>query len=331
MKKLLIFGIIALFIGLAFIPSFNAVSISKKIDNITSVMDDSKWIATLSMNFTDEIKNINITHIEEDVIPQGFYRVDVLMDFNCPEDRKIEIDYYYNAYLYYSWLPGLHIDFCENNNTKTIINGSNPPTFNNTYTEFIYEGTGSYRWVLHLIINATLRGFSYIDGEWVLVKEQNSSTEAFHKFWVYKNKNKGISNYNLEYYKQIQDILIFNDEISNSEEDCIECQSDGKTHLADKLLNKMEKNEILSNVINLNSQVGDRPICSFLLNTLEYYKELYVKYMDLAYTNPDGPYFWFYFSLGMTCGVIIGYISIVATFLLCWGYKDMITRVSAVV
>ena len=29
MKKLLIFGIIALFIGLAFIPSFNAVSISK--------------------------------------------------------------------------------------------------------------------------------------------------------------------------------------------------------------------------------------------------------------------------------------------------------------
>ena len=33
MKKLLVFGIIVLFIGLAFIPSFNAVSISKKDNN----------------------------------------------------------------------------------------------------------------------------------------------------------------------------------------------------------------------------------------------------------------------------------------------------------
>ncbi|KYK30105.1 hypothetical protein AYK20_09385 [Thermoplasmatales archaeon SG8-52-1] len=42
MKKLLILGVIALFIGLAFIPSFNAVSISKDIEKINTVVDNTK-------------------------------------------------------------------------------------------------------------------------------------------------------------------------------------------------------------------------------------------------------------------------------------------------
>jgi hypothetical protein len=40
MKKILVFGIIALFIGLAFIPSFNAVSISKDNEETNPLVDD---------------------------------------------------------------------------------------------------------------------------------------------------------------------------------------------------------------------------------------------------------------------------------------------------
>ena len=105
--------------------------------------------------------------------------------------------------------------------------------------------------------------------------------------------------------------------IESPKEDC-DCQSNAKTHLAEKLLNILEKNKVISNIIDLNAQEDDRPICSFLENIGDYYAELLVKYMDLAYTDPDGPYFWFYFSLGVTCEVIIGYIFIVGGILLCW-------------
>jgi hypothetical protein len=40
MKKLLVVGIIALFIGLAVIPSYNAVSISKDIEETNPVIDE---------------------------------------------------------------------------------------------------------------------------------------------------------------------------------------------------------------------------------------------------------------------------------------------------
>jgi len=41
-NKLLIFGFIALFVGLAFIPSFNAVSISKDFEETNPVIEDTE-------------------------------------------------------------------------------------------------------------------------------------------------------------------------------------------------------------------------------------------------------------------------------------------------
>jgi hypothetical protein len=79
-----------------------------------------------------------------------------------------------------------------------------------------------------------------------------------------------------------------NKAISNSKENCLECQSNGKTHLAEKILNRLEKNEVISNVINLDTQ-GDRPICDFLYKRLtgfnklcEYYWEQMQKFVQFS-------------------------------------------------
>jgi len=61
MKKLLVFGVIALFIGLAFIPSFNAVSISKTDDTTPPYLSLSydiipahdEWSIKIIANATD--------------------------------------------------------------------------------------------------------------------------------------------------------------------------------------------------------------------------------------------------------------------------------------
>jgi len=57
-KKLLVFGVIVLFIGLAFIPSFNAVSISKSDDTTPPIIDVTwetyKFNGTWYVEFTCE-------------------------------------------------------------------------------------------------------------------------------------------------------------------------------------------------------------------------------------------------------------------------------------
>jgi len=52
--------------------------------------------------------------------------------------------------------------------------------------------------------------------------------------------------------------------VSYTEEDCIECQSNGKTHLAEKLLNRLEKNELSIDIINSDNPTFERPICWIL-------------------------------------------------------------------
>ena len=61
-----------------------------------------------------------------------------------------------------------------------------------------------------------------------------------------------------------KDIEETNQVVDDIEEDCFECQSDGKTHLAEKIINRLEKNELFTDVINQYNQGDDRPICIFL-------------------------------------------------------------------
>jgi hypothetical protein len=66
-----------------------------------------------------------------------------------------------------------------------------------------------------------------------------------------------------------------------SKENCIECQSNGKTHLAEKLLNRLKKNELLSNVINSND-VLDRPICDSIYNLYQGLFNIFFQFINYS-------------------------------------------------
>jgi hypothetical protein len=78
--------------------------------------------------------------------------------------------------------------------------------------------------------------------------------------------------------------------IESPEEDCIDCQSNGKTHLSEKILNKLEKNEILSNVDDTIKPQDIGVVCFVLENLINKYFELgdyYGRlYEENIYTHP---------------------------------------------
>ena len=110
--------------------------------------------------------------------------------------------------------------------------------------------------------------------------------------------------------------------VDDIEEDC-DCNiPNGKLHLAEKLLTRLEKDEVLSNVIDLNVPPWEeRPICILLNKTGSHYVELAEKYIDLADCYPiNSLLFYLYFSLGVTYGAIVISIAYIGTFLMCWGW-----------
>jgi len=105
-----------------------------------------------------------------------------------------------------------------------------------------------------------------------------------------------------------KDIEVTNLVVDDVEKDCLECQSNGKTHLAEKLLTRLEKNEILSNVIYFDNQY-DRPICELLLKWGLYYNDLGWYYLY------SGHYFMGKIYLGISL-----YIYETGALLLCWPF-----------
>ena len=73
----------------------------------------------------------------------------------------------------------------------------------------------------------------------------------------------------------------------SKDEDCFKCQSNGKTHLAEKLLTRLDNNEVLSNVINLKNS-DNRPICILLNKLWNDLSALYTSLIELAKTFPEG-------------------------------------------
>jgi hypothetical protein len=92
--------------------------------------------------------------------------------------------------------------------------------------------------------------------------------------------------------------------LDDIEKDC-DCQFNGKTHLAEKLIYKLEKNEVLSNVIGLENLEDDRPICILLKSLATHFANLYYKYFLLVYSSTFGTLkYWIYFLLMMNSGAI---------------------------
>ncbi|KYK27453.1 hypothetical protein AYK20_02560 [Thermoplasmatales archaeon SG8-52-1] len=90
--------------------------------------------------------------------------------------------------------------------------------------------------------------------------------------------------------------------------DC-DCQSNGKTHLLEKLINRFEKNEILSNVIDLDNHQDDRPLCELLYTLGLYYSDLGRYYLY------SGHYFIGKIYLGISL-----YFYTVGVLLFCWPF-----------
>ncbi|KYK19989.1 hypothetical protein AYK24_04570 [Thermoplasmatales archaeon SG8-52-4] len=94
------------------------------------------------------------------------------------------------------------------------------------------------------------------------------------------------------------DIEKTNTVVDNTKEDCIDCQINGKPHLAEKLLNRLDENEVLSDTINLNNLQDDRPICILLKSLATHYAKLFYKYFVLIYSCSYGTLrYWIYYLL----------------------------------
>ena len=105
-----------------------------------------------------------------------------------------------------------------------------------------------------------------------------------------------------------KDIEETNPIVDDIEEDC-DCQSNAKTDLTEKILNKLENNKLFTDVINSDNSTFDRPLCELLYNWALYFSELGFYYLY------SGHYFIGRIYLGISL-----YIYSVGVFLLCWPF-----------
>jgi hypothetical protein len=209
-RKGLVIGIILLFIGLAFIPSFNAVSISKTFDDTTPPFIDLYY---------------------------EYWRI-------APNDWEF-------------------LFTAECNDTESGMNK----------VEFDIDG--------ELMETDYSEPYEY-QRKWSQLKGHRELTAT-----AYDNAGNNASEY-FDLRSRSLDI--------KSNENCIECDSNGRTYLAEKLFNRLEKNDVLSNVINLNN-LYDRPVCNILLNLMEYYYNLAWYFLNLAYAYPQNSFLYKFYLL----------------------------------
>jgi hypothetical protein len=102
--------------------------------------------------------------------------------------------------------------------------------------------------------------------------------------------------------------------------DCFECQSNGKAHLAEKLLNRLEKNEVLSNVIDLDNPYYDRLICEILMNNYERICDIAEYYLEKRNEYQLGT-FWYniYFYIFTIYAMISAIPILLGAIFGCWG------------
>ena len=237
MKKLLIFGIIVLFIGLAFIPSFNAVSISKKDNNAPS---------------KPTIAGPN----------GGRPGIMYTFNFNAVDPDGDNVSYFIK------WGDG-------------TTSGWTPYTWSGTNMPIAH----TWDYICDCPIRAKAKDIYGKEGEW-------------SDLIIRINRNK----------PQIIDI--------ESTKGC-DCQSNGKTHLAEKIFNRLEKNEVLSNVINSIEPQDDRPICPLLDYILDTIGEKYVYCLEKIEETKGTIWNYYYFYLAVTLASI-GYFYAMLWLLLCY-------------
>ena len=117
---------------------------------------------------------------------------------------------------------------------------------------------------------------------------------------------------------------------SVNEADCFECQSIGKTNLAEKIVNRLEENEILSKDITtfeeFNSPLSDRPICDRLSYLYYYYfgKGLYYGNLTLnCYSENKFILAAIYLSMAIGCMYLMVFVTKIYVLLSCYEYYQI--------
>jgi len=208
-RKGLAVGIIILFIGLAFIPSFNAVSISKKENhppNKPTITGPNGGRPGISYTF----------------------------NFNAEDPDGDNVSYFIK------WGDGTTYGW-----TTYTWSGINVPIAH------------TWDYICDCPVRAKAKDIYGKEGDW-------------SDLIIRINRNKP-QNVNVK-----------------SAEDCLECQYNGKTHLAEKLLNKLEKNEEIAEVIDLSNPKEDPPICDYILDQLWYYFDLVQYYAAQSFKYQNG-------------------------------------------
>ena len=279
MKKLLVIGIVALFVGLAFIPSLNAVSISNNIEETNNVPPKIEIVEIVPFPYYLYDPHIGDLYIGARIKYIG--------------DQTYEGHFGYHAEAYNMRTGELYTTYTQNA-YGIIYPGEEyfPTNFLVRFTPIPYG----------ISKQETYRIWGGWTGAPPHCKKVNS-------------KDLSLSPRTIDFLK-LEDIP----KVSDTVEDC-DCNiPNGKLHLAEKLLNRLEKNEILSNVNDLSITPSVLPICGLLGDICSHYAELADKYLRLAYDNPyESLKFLIYFSLCMTYGAIAINILYIGWFLGCWG------------
>jgi hypothetical protein len=116
----------------------------------------------------------------------------VIVNFSCPDNRKIEVNYLVKAAFYGDERD---IIFCDFEDSVTIINGSNPPDIDENYEKKCKVGYRGY-WMV-LLIKATLREYKYYDGEWILNSEDDTLKEEEANINIVKSRTSTFTFENL--------------------------------------------------------------------------------------------------------------------------------------
>ena len=291
LKKILILGIIALFVGLAFIPSFNAVSISM-LDNQPPYVPSNPYPdgppvdidVILSWDGGDPDIGDTVTYyVSVDTFPPA-----TVGPYPANQTR---IEYDPDGLIYvkeYYW----HVVAIDNHGLQTegpvwsftTIYPNYPPEAPTVKGKIMVELGKTYdykfkatdadgddiRYYIHWDDGYTQWTDYYPSGEEIIV---NHTWEVQGTFLVMARAND--THGALGPWGTIQWSK------ADNEEDC-DCQSNGKTHLAEKLLTRLEKNEVLSDVIKSINTDDDKPICVFLEKLCYNLYNFFFKFIDWA-------------------------------------------------
>ena len=161
--------------------------------------DEGRLLGTLRMDVGREISNESIWYLKRLVYAYGFWNVELIINFDCPSDRKIELDLLIWATLHPWSIGGEYVQFIYMSTIITIINGSNPQDIHKK----VERGVSSHRlwgtrYNLAFSINATLKEYFYYNGKWVQNSEDRIKLSEddylyfspFLRARTYQNENK---------------------------------------------------------------------------------------------------------------------------------------------